>query len=620
MSGRTNLKTYVLVAAFSLAIVSTTFAGRVIYVDADAIGANDGSSWADAYNYLQDALNAAWSGDEIRVTQGVYKPNQGMVAVPEFNWRTTTFQLKNGVTLKGSYAGLGEPDPDARDFELYETILSGDLNGDDAAVTNAKELLYEVTRSENSYHVVTGSGTDETAILDGFTITAGNANGSSYQTAEGGGVYNGDGSPMLTNCTFIVNSAEGSGGGMSNSYYSNPIVVRCIFTRNCAQHMGGGMAGSNNQSVRSCKFIENFAKTGGGIYGEVSLKSCIFTKNSASEKGGALKGGGILDGCAFVGNWAGISGGGMNGGGTLTNCVFVANEAGERGGAMDAGGTMTNCTFSGNWAGQYGGTIYCDTEGFTLLLINCTITGNRAAHMTGGIYTRWETALTLNNCILWYNSDALGMAQSAQIYYTDGAAASDYSCIQGWTGSLGGTSNIGDDPRFVSPGYWDAGGLWIEGDYHLSPTSPCIDAGDPDYVTGPNETDLDGKPRIVGGRIDMGPYELPLQADARIVPHTLNLSSKGKWITCYIWLPEDYNVHDIDPNSVLLEDEIGAESIEVYEGRQIALVRFSREQVQAILNIGEVELAITGQLTDGSIFEAKNVIIVINKGSRNSAK
>jgi hypothetical protein len=124
----------------------------------------------------------------------------------------------------------------------------------------------------------------------------------------------------------------------------------------------------------------------------------------------------------------------------------------------------------------------------------------------------------------------------------------------------------------------------------------------------------------MGGRIDMGAYESPIFAEARILPRTINLASKGKGITAFLWLPEGYNVADIDANNVLLEDEIGAETIEVYEGRQIALVRFSREEVQAILNIGEVELAITGQLSDGSVFEAKDVIIVINKGSRKSAK
>jgi len=125
-----------------------------IKVDADAPGpVHDGASWATAYNYLQEALAAASSGDEICVAQGAYKPDQGVGQTP--GDRTATFQLKNGVALYGGFAGYGASDPDARDISAYETILSGDLNGDDVGFTN---------NGENSYHVVTTSGVDETAI------------------------------------------------------------------------------------------------------------------------------------------------------------------------------------------------------------------------------------------------------------------------------------------------------------------------------------------------------------------------------------------------------------------------------------------------------------------------
>lgn len=135
----------------------------VYYVDDDATGANDGSSWADAYWFLQDALAAAQGGDEIRVAQGTYKPDQRVMILTRGTQvissgdRTETFQLINGVSLKGGYAGFGEPDPDARDIEAYGTILSGDLNGDDMPVANPSDLLDEPTRAENSFHVVTGS-------------------------------------------------------------------------------------------------------------------------------------------------------------------------------------------------------------------------------------------------------------------------------------------------------------------------------------------------------------------------------------------------------------------------------------------------------------------------------
>ncbi len=176
------------VAVFLLAMAPGTVAGAVIYyVDASASGINDGSSWIDAYNELQDALAVAISGDEIWVAQGTYKPTTG-------SDRTATFQLISGVAIYGFFGG--------------ETILSGDLGGNDVGFTN---------NAENSYHVVTGSGTNVSAVLDGFTITAGSANGiSTDRTDRGGGMFNNSGSPTIINCTFIGNHAGDCGGGLYN--------------------------------------------------------------------------------------------------------------------------------------------------------------------------------------------------------------------------------------------------------------------------------------------------------------------------------------------------------------------------------------------------------------------
>jgi hypothetical protein len=109
-------------------------------------------------------------------------------------------------------------------------------------------------------------------------------------------------------------------------------------------------------------------------------------------------------------------------------------------------------------------------------------------------------------------------------------------------------------------------------------------------------------------------YVPVLHAEARIIPHTINLASKGNWITCYIWLPEQYNVADIDTNSVVLEQHIKSEQLMVDEQRQVAIARFSREEVQSIVDVGEVELTIYAQLTDGTVFEALDVIRVVDEG------
>jgi hypothetical protein len=289
---------------------------RIIYVDDDAAGTNDGSSWEDAYVYLQDALTDANSAEkpvEIRVAQGIYKPDQGANQIPRD--RGATFQLINNVTLNGGYAGFGETDPNVRDVDLYEVILSGDLNGDDAPNFS--------NNSENSYHIIVGSGTDRTAVLDGFSVTAGNANvmrliddrlfDSRYSC--GGGMFNASGHPTLLNCNFYANSANCFGGGMHNST-SNPKLMNCAFSGNSVTgeeyNSGGGMYNvyGSEPILTNCFFVGNYAYEGSGIgnsWGSnVRVTNCTFTDNwsEGSDSG-------------VIYSWEAIP--------TITNCILWSN-------------------------------------------------------------------------------------------------------------------------------------------------------------------------------------------------------------------------------------------------------------------------------------------------------
>jgi hypothetical protein len=106
------------------------------------------------------------------------------------------------------------------------------------------------------------------------------------------------------------------------------------------------------------------------------------------------------------------------------------------------------------------------------------------------------------------------MVESGQYAYWFGTPNVEYSCIQGLA-ALSGNGNIGDDPMFVNPGYWDDNGtpwypdddVWTDGDYHLLPGSPCIDAGNPDFVPEPESLDMDEEPRVFNDRADMGADE-----------------------------------------------------------------------------------------------------------------
>src|SRR4030042_3109658 len=159
MRSKANYIRPLLCALFILAVSCTAATGKVIYVDVDAVAEYDGSSWALAYLCLQEAIAQVRPGDEIRVAQGIYRPDRqpafsggrtgrsGRTEITESGDRTATFELINGVTFKGGYAGCSEPYPDKRDFNLYETILSGDLDGNDVDIIRPGDLLGESSRA-----------------------------------------------------------------------------------------------------------------------------------------------------------------------------------------------------------------------------------------------------------------------------------------------------------------------------------------------------------------------------------------------------------------------------------------------------------------------------------------
>ena len=437
-------------------IAEQTAFGSTIYVKVGASGG--GVSWADALGNLQGALDDAISGDEIWVEAGTYKPDASSLVPAGNGDRAATFQLINGVAIYGGFAGtetaLGE-----RNWQTNKTILSGDLNGDDVKYSIPIDFWSVPNRSDNSERVVTSSDCNETAVLDGLTITAG------YNSGIGAGMYNYNSSPTVTNCTFNWNSSEwgagmgnrnsspkvtgckfennaaGGGGGMDNVDNSNPILINCTFSSNCALWKGGGMINGE------AGFIDPANPT---------LINCIFSNNSADQKGGGMYN--VLSSPIIV------------------NCTFNNNSA-ERGGAIysyrDSNPKLTNCILYGD-TGTLGGEIYIgsynDSHPATTTVSYSNVQGGPA-----GVYV--ETGSTL----IWKKNNI-----DVDPLFVDSS---------------------GDDLHLKSEGWnWDSGrNQWTWNDV----TSRCIDAGNPGSPLGDELLSIPGYPDNPFGeniRVNMGAY------------------------------------------------------------------------------------------------------------------
>lgn len=272
----------------------------LFYTKPAASGAGDCSTWANACT-LQTALAAVLPGDQIWVAAGTHKPGAA---------RLNTFQLASDVTVYGGFAGtetlLSQRDPDSN-----PTILSGDVNGDDSGFTN---------NAENNYHVVS---TAPNTLLDGFVVTAGNADGVDLD-GYGGGVYNESNNVALANLTIHTNSANGGGGIYNNN--ASATLTNVAIVGNSSSTSSGGAGMRNNNST-------------------LTLTNMVMSGNRAANltQGGAMYNTGstlTLTNVTISGNSAGNGGGIMNDGSTtiqMRNSILWDNAGGD----MPSGGTVT---------------------------------------------------------------------------------------------------------------------------------------------------------------------------------------------------------------------------------------------------------------------------------------
>ncbi len=453
----------------SIYVTSRTIASSTnIYVDNDAVGdpepnnpdvfdpCEDGSI-EHPFDSIQKAVDFAQLGDTV-------------------------------IVLQGTYTGTGNRDIDF----LGKAIIVRSSNPNDPNIVAATVIDCQGSETEPHRGFIFQSTEDVNSILDGLTITNG------YQS-QGGAVYIGDSNAIIKRCVLRDNTADAGGGvfiAASTDY--GPLFINCEITRNAAVNCGGGVDFwyDANSVFLGCEISKNTAGVGGGgMYCDRDMRGkvdrCVITNNRA------FKGAGIMCDTAL--------------GPDLSNCIISGNRAEDAGGGIWWSDTLfeiKNSTITGNLAltggGIYGfdGGSYVDEPSFS----NCIISGNTAA----------------NGAQIGLSVSILGQMDELNVIYCDveGGYSGIYfeePYIVNW-----GPGNIDADPCFIVPGYWDVNDtpadanddFWVEGDYHLKSVSACINTGDSNYAAEVNEVDIDGRPRVLYGRIDMGAYEYSDEMEA----------------------------------------------------------------------------------------------------------
>ena len=445
------------------------------------------TDWSTAATNIQDAIDSAIPGDQILVTNGVYQTGSRVI----YGAMTNRVAITKAVLVQS----VNGP--------AVTTIQGGGSAYSDSAI--------------RCVYLTNG------ASLSGFTISGGSTRAVSWPTATpencGGGLWCEPVSATVSNCVLVGNSAYFDGGGAYGGAFDH-----CTLTNNNSSGGGGAAAGT----LTNCTLIGNSASVGGGAYQSV-LDNCTIQQNSSvSGGGGALEC--TLTHCTLLNNTTGGYGGGTDNS-TLTNCTITGNTAGVLGGGA-AWGALVNCTLVSNTVNAtVSGS--CSIEGggaYSATLNNCLISGNKVINSSQAsrkIYGGGASGGVLNNCVLSGHScwDGGSGAYNATLNNCTVVGNTDqplfgggvYNCnvnnsIIRWNGvnyagsSLnyccttpqpGGTGNIAVDPLFVNR---------TGGDFRLQSSSLCINSGNNTCIT--NSLDLDGNPRIKGGTVDMGAYEL----------------------------------------------------------------------------------------------------------------
>ncbi|QSS96259.1 T9SS type A sorting domain-containing protein [Psychroflexus sp. ALD_RP9] len=419
-----------------------------IYVDANATGANDGSSWADAFTDLQTGINAAGNTIEktVWVAQGTYNPGSNRNDSFEIDFNLVGDDIKLYGGFDGSETNLTD-----RDWRNNPTILTGDVNGNDDA-----NLTYtNTTRAENNYNVVRVLGSDNVTI-DGFTLTGGHANNVSGSPSQnrGGAIFK-DGVALnftLENC-IITNNVSNREGNVNlqtfNGQTSTIKVQNNIFRYNLSRYASGlEVLGLQQSNV-----VAN-------IYGN------LFYENKAED----------------IGSGASLSGSSMA---IFSNSSTITAN-------------LINNTFVNNYDT---GTIDSSIDKGTVILRRFGVSGQPTPSLDANVHNNvfFNNYITNGNVL---NTNDIGlMNQTSNLInnldFSHNLTANESSLAARAT-NLTTSNNLDVNPSFANE---------QAEDFSLASNSAAIDAGDNSVVPTELTEDLGGNNRIENTTVDIGAYE-----------------------------------------------------------------------------------------------------------------
>jgi len=455
------------------------------------------TSWDTAASNIPEAVSTAAAGNTVLVSNG-------------------TYVVTNRVTIGN--------------------VILKSVNGREATIVDGGNYVGRATT--NSCFLMN----NDSAVIDGFTISNGYAVGShpdkcgggvrlsrgtlrnswirdcTAAGGYGGGIYCDTAvAVLISNCVVSGNSFPSQGGGVCNAVSVPLTIVDCVISNNTSTgSSGGGILLNSGGVMRNCTVTANQAAYAGGVHvagGTVS--NCVISANTCTDNntggGGVMLSKGVVSCSTITLNRARAAGGGFHvqaSGGTIRDCTITENAStnSSAGGIyLYQNGNIVNCLIAGNRAGtnttHLGGGIYAyDISKNTGTVSSCTIVSN-TAYRGGGLAfsTGANNTNAVSNCVIYANANVTnGFATDVDIYANAAANSNAFAfCCSSYAGFPAGRGNITADPLFVN-----AAGS----DYHLQAGSPCIDAGsDQEWMN--NALDLDGRPRIRYATVDIGCYE-----------------------------------------------------------------------------------------------------------------